>query len=72
MIISKCVVCGHNYNHHNKHQMLKQKLFQNYIKYRAEPIIGSATRFDRVSATLQYSVIGRYKPAKPSIKIFLV
>ena len=33
---------------------------------RAEPIdlLGSATRFGRVSATRQYSVLGHHKPAK--------
>jgi len=31
---------------------------------RAEPILGSATRFGRVSATWQYSVLGRHKPAE--------
>jgi len=30
----------------------------------AEPILGSATRFGRVSATWQYSILGRHKPAK--------
>jgi len=42
-----------------------------YITFRAEPIVGSATRFGRVSATRQYSVISRYKPAEPSIKNIL-
>jgi len=31
---------------------------------RAEPIIGSATRFGRVSDTLQYSVLSHHKPAE--------
>ena len=31
---------------------------------RAEPILGSATRFSRVSSTRQYSVFGRHRPAK--------
>jgi len=31
---------------------------------RAEPKIGSATRFGRVSDTRQYSVLGRHKPAE--------
>src|SRR6218665_2180485 len=31
---------------------------------RAEPILGSATRFGRVSGTRQYSVLGRQKPAE--------
>jgi len=34
---------------------------RNYI--RAEPILGSVTRFGRVSDTRQYSVLGRHKPA---------
>jgi len=34
-----------------------------HIPVRAEPIIGSVTRFGRVSATQQYSVLGRHKPA---------
>jgi len=32
-------------------------------KIRAEPILGSVTRFGRVSATRQYLVLGRHKPA---------
>ena len=31
---------------------------------RAEPILGSATQFGRLSATRQYSVLGRHKPAE--------
>ena len=31
---------------------------------RAEPILGSATRFGRVLAIRQYSVLGRHKPAE--------
>jgi len=34
------------------------------ISGRAEPILGSATRLDRVSATRQYSVLGRHEPAE--------
>jgi len=30
---------------------------------KAEPILGSVTRFGRVSDTRQYSVLGRHKPA---------
>ena len=33
-------------------------------KIRAEPILGSATRFGRISGTRQYSVLGRQKPAE--------
>jgi len=35
-----------------------------WIANRAEPIFGSATRFSQLSCTLQYSVIGHYKPAE--------
>jgi len=33
------------------------------VKTRADPILGSVTRFGRVSDTRQYSVLGRHKPA---------
>src|SRR6218665_2470150 len=36
---------------------------QSILQTRAEPILGSVTRFGRVSATRQYSVLGRHKPA---------
>ena len=37
---------------------------KNNIQLRAETILGSATRFGRASATRQYSVLGRHKPAE--------
>jgi len=35
-----------------------------YVRNRKEPILGSATRFSRVSSTRQYSVFGRHRPAE--------
>jgi len=46
-------------------------VFQCQVDYGAEPILGSATRFGRVSATRQYSVLGRHKPAETEYWIFL-
>src|SRR6218665_4016490 len=38
-------------------------IFRKCLKTRAEPILGSVTRFGRVSDTRQYSVLRRHKPA---------
>jgi len=50
----------------NCRMIMKLKLQQTHglFAVRAEPILGSATRFVRVSATRQYSALGRHKPAE--------
>jgi len=39
-----------------------------HVVCRAEPILGSVTRFGRVPDTRQYSVLGRHKPADTEYK----
>ena len=48
----------------SKNAIQRRSQHDRQLKSRAEQMLGSATRFGRVSATRQYSVLGRHKPAE--------